>query len=95
MPSLAFNQDIQIPLPDDYASMWVWGQYVAKGGESLDAVCAKMNKDPRIDPRGEGAAIGTPPWLTPDYLLNLIENAAVRGGTGPTRRRCRSRLARS
>ena len=82
IPASLVNQDIQIPLPDDYSNMWEWGQYVARGGESLAAVCAKMNKDPRIDPRGLGAAIGTPPWLTPDYLLNLIENAPVRGGHG-------------
>ncbi|MDP9034462.1 MAG: hypothetical protein M3O50_06615 [Myxococcota bacterium] len=80
-PSLV-GQILQIPFPDDYDRQWDWGTHVARAGESLAAVCAKMNRDPRIDPRRLGAAIGTPPWLTPEYLLNLFENANVRGGHG-------------
>ncbi|HTB78096.1 MAG TPA: hypothetical protein VK762_32850 [Polyangiaceae bacterium] len=76
------GQVIKIPFPDNYAALWVWGTYTAVGGESLAKVCAKMNKDPRIDPRQKGNLATTPPWLTPDYLLNLFENAEVRGGHG-------------
>lgn len=81
-PSMV-GQLLQLPLPDDdVCGAREWGQYVAAGGESLAAVCSKMNKDRRIDPSGKGKGVATPPWLTPDYLLNLFENQNVRGAHG-------------
>lgn len=80
-PSLV-GRVLQLPFPDEYGATVDWGKYQAHGGETLAVVCSKMNKDPRIDPTRRGKGVATPPWLTPEYLLDLYENADVRGAHG-------------
>jgi len=72
---------IQIP-EDPNQGLYVWETYTAKKGETLAAICAKKNKDRRIDPSRKGVGACTPPWLEPQYLLDLFENQNVRAGHG-------------
>ncbi len=67
---------ITIQLPDDTGTdAFDWEPYVSPGGETLDAVCTKVKKDPR--------ALNTPVWwVTPDSLLNAYMNADLRAGHG-------------
>jgi hypothetical protein len=82
MPASAVGQVIDLPEPatePDFALEY----YVSTGGQTLAALCATKNKDRRIDPSRGKHPVATPPWLTPDYLLNLYENAELRAGHGP------------
>ena len=73
---------LAIFLPDATKSNLDWTPYTASAGETLAHVCKKMNKDRRIDPSRKGRDIPTPPWLTPQYLLDAYENADLRAGHG-------------
>jgi hypothetical protein len=86
-PRVAFapsHVGLVIQVPDDAnKDLYEWETYTAKKGETLAAICAKKNKDRRIDPSRKGVGMSTPPWLEPQYLLDLYENQNVRAGYGP------------
>ena len=70
-------------LPDDPGSAeYDWTPYVAKAGDTLSGICAKKNKHLKIDPQARGSDIPTPPFLTPEYLLNAFPNADLRAAHG-------------
>jgi hypothetical protein len=77
------GQIIQLPddpTPDDVD--WEWEPYVSSGTETLQSICDSHNKDKRIDPSGRGSGIPSPPFLTPQSLLDMYRNADVRGAHG-------------